>query len=242
MSISGQDEPRQQTFHGPGSFGGDNNGTINNNVLLDAKTKALVAKMAQYAPPLAGLLEKAIRDGVISPDVAEALMLAARNINEDVAEALRLAARNINEDVAADLRVAGANINEDVANKFVQVRDGLSDTAHDLENVLASLRKTVGQLGNRQGESNPGNQFGLASTVTDTAWRSGRMVTRPSPRSTDNWWFRVRLFCAGLGVGVLTGAILVHYRLVAYAVVAATVCLMLSALPWLTNALRRTPF
>jgi hypothetical protein len=219
---SGKENPKQQNHYGSGPLiSGDNYGAIHYET-LDPKTKSWLAKLSEDAPDLAALLRKALRDGFISPDTADALRLAARNINEDVADALLLAGRNINEDVAQLLAGAGQNINNEVAQKFDRVNEDLSNTASELECHLISLRETVGELNTRQGSSNAG------------------VVIQPSPRNTDNWWFRFRLICASLGVGVPTGAILVHYRLVAYVVVAAWVCLILSTLPWIADALRRT--
>src|SRR5690242_2213708 len=96
---SGDGESRiEQHNHGPGAFvGRDNYGTINT---IDPTTRKILKKLSTEAPALAKLLQKALQDGVVSPDVVHALELAARNINEDVANALFLAGRNINEDIA----------------------------------------------------------------------------------------------------------------------------------------------
>jgi hypothetical protein len=216
MTRFGQDDPRQQNIYGPGiAFGGDNKGIVNNNVLLDPKTEAMLAKMSETAPELAALLKKALRDGIISQDAAQALMLAARNINEDVANALLIAGRNINEDVASDLMVAGQNINEQVANKFVYVKNELSDTADQLDKALNSLRQTVGQLSSPQGRSDPGYQLGPAGT----------------PRSADKWLLGCKLICGGLGAGLVVGAILMHYHLGIYAILPGVVGVLIALLP-----------
>jgi hypothetical protein len=192
MSASGQDEPRQQTFHGAGSFGGDNIGVINNHVLLDAKTKALVAKMAQYAPPLAGLLEKAVRDGVMSPTAVEALMLAAQNINEDVAAALLIAGRNINEDVAEQLWNAGQNINKDVADRFSTVNQDLAKRVREINAATDSLRDLLIDADTNAGAVSP----------------TGGMVALPPSRRRDQWWFIPMLVFGCTGAGLAAGVIL----------------------------------
>jgi hypothetical protein len=221
MSASGQDEPRKQIFYGSGSFGGNNHGIINN-VLLDPKTEALVAEMAKYAPPLTGLLEKAIRDGVMSPDAVEALMLAARNINEEVAWNLRIAGQNINEEVAWNLRSAGDNINGKVADRFVYVKDELNETAGQLDSLLSSLRQTVGQLSSLQKSSN----LGLPLEPVSTA----RAVSLPIQKGRDKWSFRIRLACCGFGTGLLVAMILTYSHLGIYATLAGAFILALAAL------------
>ena len=213
MIDSGQEGPREQHNNGPGTFvGRDNYGPIRNE-LLDPETRATLAKLSKDAPELASILKKALRDGVISPDAVAALESAVRNINMDVAEALMLAGQNINEDVAEWLMDAGRNINKDVANKFFQVKEELNDTARELDRVLHSLRETVGQVNSLQGGSGPGYQCGPAGTVTGTAQRTARVVTRPSPASTDNWKFRLKLISWSFGVGLLAGAILIYYMI-----------------------------
>jgi hypothetical protein len=238
MVDSRQEGPSEQHNHGPGTFiGGDNYGPISHE-MLDPQTKSMLAKLPKDAPELALLLRKALRDGIISPDVAEALMLAVRNINEDVADALLVAGQNINEDVAVDLRIAGQNINEEVANKFVRVKEELSDTAHELKSFLNSLRKTVGQLSSPQGRSNLDYQFEPVSTVTGTDWHTGGVITRPSTRSPDKWWFRFRLICCSFGVGVIAGATLMHYHLVAYVTLAGVLGFAALVIPRIASARR----
>lgn len=128
MTDSGKEGPREQHNHGSGPFiGRDNYGEIRYET-LDPKTKAVLAKLSKDAPPLAKLLTKALRDGVISPDVVTALESAVRNINEDVAEALL---------------IAGKNINEDVADKIFRAGETLSEATDRLDNVCLSLDKTV---------------------------------------------------------------------------------------------------
>ncbi|MBS2545305.1 hypothetical protein KGQ19_00335 [Catenulispora sp. NL8] len=97
-SFSEDDPPPEQNNHGSGTFiGRDNYGPIQ---AVDAKTKELLAKILVEAPALGKLLERALREGVISPDIASAISYAAHSINEDVAASLYVASRRINEDVA----------------------------------------------------------------------------------------------------------------------------------------------
>jgi hypothetical protein len=52
MTTPGQNKPTTQKFYGAASFGGDNNGIINNH-LIDARTRAYLSDMAEKAPELA---------------------------------------------------------------------------------------------------------------------------------------------------------------------------------------------
>ena|ERR1035438_4552424 len=211
MIDSGQEGLREQHNNSSGTFIGRDNYAPIRYELLDPKTRATLAKLSKDAPDLARVLKRALRDGIISPDAVAALESAVRNINMDVAEALMLAGRNINADVAEWLMLAGRNINEDVANKFVKVNGELNDTARELDRVLYLLHETVGQVNSLQGGRDPGYQFRPPGTVTGTAQRAARVVTHPSPRSTDNWKFRLKLIAWSFGVGLLAGAILIYY-------------------------------
>jgi hypothetical protein len=208
---SGQEGPLEQHNHGPGTFiGRDNYGPISYE-MLDRQTRSMLAKLSKEAPPLAALLTKALRDGIISPDVANALMLAVRNINEDVANALMLAGRNINEDVADMLMLAGRNINADVAEKFVRVNQELSDTARDLDTIKSSLNEAVRQANELHGDSNSGYRFGPPRSVTGPTRYTARDVTRPSLKIPDNWRFRFKLIFWSFVVGLAIGAALVYH-------------------------------
>ncbi|MGP3922475.1 hypothetical protein [Streptomyces sp. 8N616] len=123
----------EQHNHGDGAFvGGDNHGEIRIEA-VDAKTKALLRKISKDSPALAQLLEEALDDGVISPDTASLLALAARSINEDVAHTLWQAAQRINEDVAALLTRASYSINEDVAGQVSHAADTLDKASKQLD-------------------------------------------------------------------------------------------------------------
>ena len=123
----------RQTNNGPGTFiGGNNYGTVQT---LDAKTKAVLNKLSVEAPDLAKLLSKALKDGLISPDIASALEMTARNINWDVAEALYTAGRNINSDVADNLHFAGKSINPEVADRMHSAAGRFEEVVNQLERV-----------------------------------------------------------------------------------------------------------
>src|SRR5689334_6883016 len=143
MNGSGDGNHRVQHNHGSGTFIGRDNFGVIRNEQLDARTKAALAKLSRDAPELAGLLTRALRDGVISPDIVAALEMAVRHINEDVADALMLAGRNINEDVADALMLAGRNINEDVANSLLDAGQSINEDADRLQQVARTLSEVT---------------------------------------------------------------------------------------------------
>lgn len=237
MGASGQDEPRQQTFHGPGSFGGDNKGVINN-VLLDDKTKATLAKLSKDAPELANILKTALRDGVISPDVVTALQSAVQNINHDVADRLWFAAQKINEDVADRLWYAGQNINEEVASKFVRVKNELNETAFNLEQTLSSLRTATAQSSSPQRALNPHSELKPTRVVTGSSRHTVGSTTLTSSQSTGKLGLRFNLICCSSGFGLLTAVILMHHHLGGYATFAGVLALTIPTLFWIIKARR----
>lgn len=134
----------EQHNHGDGAFvGRDNHGEIRIEA-VDAKTKALLRKISKDSPALAELLEEALDDGVISPDTASLLALAARSINEDVAHTLMRASHSINEDVAALLMRASHSINEDVAGQVSHAADTFDKVSKQLD--LNELNRVVGRF------------------------------------------------------------------------------------------------
>jgi hypothetical protein len=237
MTDSGREGPLEQHNHSSGTFIGGNNYAPIRNELLDPRTKATLAKLSEDAPELANILKKALRDGIISSDVVAALQSAVRNINEDVANALLIAGRNINEDVADALLTAGTNINADVAMQFVRVNEDLTNTARELDRKLDSLRETVGQLSSQKG-SDPDYHFRSASTDTGTPLGKARVITRPPARSIGKWWFRVRMICSAFGVGVVAGALLMHYHLGAYVWLAGVLGFIALVIPWIASPRR----
>jgi Flp pilus assembly protein TadB len=237
MSASGQNEPRQQSFYGPGSFGGDNHGTVNN-VLLDPKTKATLAKLSKDAPELADILKTALRDGIVSPDTVAALQSAVRHINDDVADRLWYAARNINEDVADRLWHAGQNINEEVANKFIRINDELNATVRNLEQNLNSMRATTAQPSSsprspKRSEPDP------ARIATANAARTAGVDMLHSSQSAENWRFRLTLVCCSSGVGLLAAVILMKHHFGGYATFAGVFALAIPVLFWIVKTRRQ---
>ncbi len=225
MSTSDHDKPRQQSFYGPGSFGGDNKGTIHNNVLLDPQTKAYLADMSVKAPELAALLRRSLNEGFISSDTAQVLMLAAQNINEDVAMSLRMAGQNINEDVAMSLRMAGENINEEVANKLSDVNLELTGRVRELNDAARSLQEIIaGQ--DIHGEINAVTYF-------------PGPVTSPSPSSKDTWPLRLTLIFCSLGLGLLAAVIAAGHHHGDAATVVGVLALAIPILAWINKALAR---
>ncbi|MFI9630442.1 hypothetical protein [Streptomyces sp. NPDC052042] len=142
----------EQHNHGDGAFvGGDNHGEIRIEA-VDAKTKALLRKVSKDSPALAELLEEALDDGLISPDTASLLALAAGSINEDVAHSLSRAAQSINEDVAALLTRASHSINEDVAGQLSHAADTFDKASkqldlNELSRVVSRFEETVSSQG-----------------------------------------------------------------------------------------------
>lgn len=150
MGGSSGEIVRTQNNIGSGLFvGGDNRGLINNYQMVDAQTKAWLAKTAKVAPGLARLLAKALSDGIISPDAVNALTIAAHNINADVADALMIAGSHINADVADSLSYAGQNINATVAESFSDSADKLAKERQALEQLLRSIDYSAAQLQER---------------------------------------------------------------------------------------------
>jgi len=216
----------EQHNHGSGAFvGGDNHGEIRVE-MLDGKTKAYLRQMSKDAPGLARLLRKALREGTISPDVADALVMAARNINEDVAHALWDASRSINPDVAHLLSDASSNINEGVALRVSQAaedlaavtkrlnpddfskvitrfEDGLVAMEHLTRNIaeLQNLTREIDQL------QNPDRPFGrieqMGTVLSSVAERIEATVTPPPPRLIVDRKAQLRAFVWGLAIGMV---------------------------------------
>ncbi|MCX5410752.1 hypothetical protein [Streptomyces sp. NBC_00059] len=215
-----------QHNHGSGAFvGRDNHGEIHVE-MLDAQTKAYLREMSKEAPGLARLLRKAVRDGAISPDTADALALAARSINEDVANALRDASRSINPDVAHLLSDAGRNINEDVARRVSQAAEDLTAASRQLapedfakaitrfEEGLATLdrlTKTFNGIQDLPREierlQNPDRPFGrleqIGTVLSSAADRIEATVTPPPPRLIVDRKAQLSAFGWGLAIGAV---------------------------------------
>ena len=132
----------EQHNHGPGTFIGRDNYDIHYE-LLDPKTKTVLAKLSKEAPGLAILLEKALREGIVSPEIVAALQSAVRNINDDVVDALWCASRNINPDVASSLEDTSERIeriNNQVAAKVLNATEAVTEATNSLDHAVRSLR------------------------------------------------------------------------------------------------------
>jgi hypothetical protein len=181
----------EQHNHGPGAFvGGNNYGTINT---IDKTTQAILKKLSSEAPALAQLLQKALQDGVVSPDVVRALEFAARNINEDVANALRIAGRNINEDVAWNLRSAGEKISG-ALERYERIADAFDSMVQPYgeDSLTSQLDKTV-------------------NSIRLHADRIESVFAPPPPQIITNWKATVYAFLIGLVVGVVALAYAMHH-------------------------------
>ncbi len=176
----------EQHNHGDGAFvGGDNHGEIRIEA-VDAKTKALLRKISKDSPALAELLEEALEDGLISPDTASLLALAARSINEDVAHTLSRAAQSINEDVAALLMRASHSINEDVAGQVSHAADTFDKASkqldlNELNRVVSRFEGTVSSR-SRDGLSGLVARLeGSLSALDQLVWDMDRLQNRDKP-------------------------------------------------------------
>ncbi|MFJ9950087.1 hypothetical protein [Kitasatospora sp. NPDC091207] len=203
----------EQHNHGSGVFVGHNNFGPIHHQAVDPETKRLLAKMSRDAPALAGLLGKALRDGVISPEIVATLAGAARNINEDVAYALRMAGENINEDVAHSLRMAGENINGEVATTVSEAARtlggvdlaGLQEAATRFDTTARILAEATTTIERLQDGSRLERVAGALSLAAD---RIERTVTPPPARIVVNRKATVQAFLWGLGAGAALAAYL----------------------------------
>ncbi|WFB09926.1 hypothetical protein LRS74_24960 [Streptomyces sp. LX-29] len=189
--------------------------------MVDAKTKALLAKMTKQNPALARLLTKALEDGVISPDVAASLGRAARNINEDVAYELGRAGRNINADVASSLMSAGESINPTVARQLTDAAETLSEAAKRLdfddlrrlvdrfEGVHSSLAGVTGHMDRLQSRGPFSRLDHITDALNSAAERVERTVAPPPPKIIIDRKAQWHSFLWGAGAGAALVAYLV---------------------------------
>lgn len=144
-----------QNNFGNGAFvGRDHHGDINIHHEIDAQTRATLTKLGKSAPALSQMLEQALRDGVLSPELVSQLSLATRSINEDVAGQLLRASHRINEDVAGLLTHASHSINEGVASQLTHAADRLSSASAklDFDSLDALVRRLEGALSHNGGD------------------------------------------------------------------------------------------
>ncbi|MFF4980780.1 hypothetical protein ACFY3O_12060 [Streptomyces sp. NPDC001046] len=215
-----------QINSGDGAFvGRDHHGDINIHHEIDPQTRATLTRIGRIAPGLSQMLERALRDGVISPETASQLSLAARSINEDVAGQISRASRSINEDVANQLSHAAEELSNaskklDKLDHMVRRLEGLLDpqggnnlhrVATRLEGSLSELSEATHRIGNLKGHSpQMGKLEQLTMSLAEIARRVEARVTPPPPVVLPDREGRWRW----LGIGVLLG--------IAISIVAAT--------------------
>jgi hypothetical protein len=218
MVDATKDFPDQQFHFGNGpQIGRDNYAPIKYEVLLDPRIKALVEKLAATAPGLAKDIERAARDGIMSPEAIAILDRVAGQINWDVATILSNVGKHINWDVAGMLLSASNGINGEVARQFSEVQHELSSTKGELNQSLSSLRETVDELRR------------LQAGVNSSRYEPEEAVEFPaasSYRGRDTWGFRFKLFCFSGGLGLLGAILLVNHHLKGYAVFAGVLLVL----------------
>ena len=124
MVNSGKEGPSQNhSGQGP-NIGRDLNGNVIYKQQLDAESKAALRQVSEDTPALRRLLEEALRDGLISPELVQALQEA---LNEDVLHVLTVVAQHLTEDVAMEFHVAGQTIKKVVTVDFPAVTQDLGD-------------------------------------------------------------------------------------------------------------------
>ncbi|MEW1867759.1 hypothetical protein AB0420_06145 [Streptomyces caelestis] len=208
-----------QINYGDGAFvGRDHHGDINIHHEIDPQTRVTLTKIGRIAPGLSQMLEQALRDGVISPETASQLSLAARSINEDIAGQISRASRSINEDVAhqlchaaEQLSSASKKLDFEKLDHMVRRLEGLLDpqggnnlhrVATRLEGSLSELSEATHRVGNLKGHSpQTGKLEQVTMSLAEIARRVEARVTPPPPVVLPDWEGRWRW----LGIGVLLG-------------------------------------
>jgi hypothetical protein len=208
----------QQIHTGTGPQIGRDHIGDNHFELMDPGTKALVEKMAKTAPEFARALERATREGIMSPAAVAAL---ERAFNMDVAMILRKVGDHINWDVADMLYRASMGINQDVANSFFRVESELKGTVDELASSIVSLRGMVSELKSTQGNMNQGYQALAEATPV--------VASTPSWGLRSTLWFKFKVFCFGSGLGLLGAILLMKHHLGGWAVTAVVAILGIPA-------------
>jgi hypothetical protein len=186
---------------------------------LDPKSRATLAKLSEDAPALARLLEEAIRDGLISPDIVDGLRSA---LDEDVLHVLRMVGRHLSEENLVALQTAGAEINKAVTKDFDVVNDKLNARLYEINAATESLRTAIGQSGTA---SRTGNS------------RTGKESFLPAPRRPGKWQVRFGWNCCSSAVGLVAAMILIRFHHEGYAMLAVAV-IVFSAILLFSNARR----
>ena len=192
----------QQTHNGIGPQVGRD---LNGNVIyeqLSPKVKAAIEQLSEDTPALNRLLQKALRNGLISPDLVRALQGA---LNEDVLHVLTVVAQHINEDTAMELHMAGETINKVVTIEFPAVTRELNDTVEGIKTAMTSLSAMIGKAG----------------AHGDDVSRTGGRQSFPSPRSRNKWLIISTLISASSGFGLIAAITLMLMHMERYAICAA---------------------
>ncbi|SCL15141.1 hypothetical protein [Micromonospora inyonensis] len=175
---------------------------------LDDTTKEVLRRLSKEAPALAALLQKALRDGVVSPEVVYALEVAARNINEDVAYMLSDASRKINEDVAWMFLEAA----KDLGTAADTGTQGLSQVTSRVETVVASLQEASDGLQKGLGSYRDHEVFdqldARISEIMAQADRIKGVVSPPPAQIVVNWKPTFWAFLWGLVAGMVLMVVL----------------------------------
>jgi hypothetical protein len=186
---------------------------------LDPESRAALKQLSKDTPALNHLLEEALRDGLISPELVQALQNA---LNEDVLHVLWVVGRHLNEDVAMEFATAARTITRAATQELPNVTRELSNTMEEIKTVTETLRAVSGHT----------------STNIGAASRNARVVSLPVSRIRDNWWFVPTVMSSCCGTGLVAAVILMHSHLERYALFVGIPLLVLASLPW-TGYLRR---
>lgn|GEM_PF-5167309 len=168
---------------------------------IDPKTKAVLHKLAKQTPALASVVERALHEGLISPDAVYTLTTAARNINEDVAGMLWRASQCINEDVAGALTRAGENINPGVAESIAYATRDMQRTVSSLEDVLRQLESASTSL--LSASSKAGELQRVSAGMSSAAHE---MLS--ASQAGDNEYFSWDSFFKGVGASLFAVAVM----------------------------------
>lgn len=197
----------EQHNHGSGTLiGRDNYGSIE---VMDPKTKALLEKMTKQAPALGRLLNKALQDGMISPDTVATLERAAWSINEDVVNTLAIATRNLNEDVANSLHAAADKIDSDAIRRIENAASTIDNTANQINSAVSMLDNAAAQIAKVEFADDIQQLNSISSVLAKQASRVKRVVTPPPPVEVTNR----RAIIWAFFIGVVLGAALVAWAI-----------------------------
>jgi len=178
---------------------------------LDLESKAALRQLSKDTPALNRLLEKLLRDGLISPELVQELQSA---LNEDVLHVLWVVGRHLNEDVAMEFNFAADTFKEVVTEHFPSVTRELSDTVDEIKTATESLRAVIGQTRTQAGVVSP----------------SDGLVTQSAPRGVGKSWSKLKWTCWSSGIGLIAAVILMRTHHGIYATIAGVSILVIAAL------------